>query len=88
MTVAVPLAMTFFIQSGAFAIWEGDQEAFVMLDGNDRGLEGSTGVASDMPYERSIGLLRPGRSHGEWPGDLRQPAQGCLNRSVHTFRVP
>src|SRR5271167_2713985 len=71
-----------------FAIGQGDQKAVVVLDRYDRSLVGPTRTASNVTDDRGTRFLRPGRSHGEWPRRLAESAQGCLDGSLHTSRVP
>ena len=73
---------------GTVAIGQGDQKTVVLPDRDDRGFVGPTRTASDVTDDGGAGLLRPGRSHGEWPRRLRQSAQGCLDGSLHSSRVP
>jgi len=72
----------------AFAIWEGNQKPVVVFDRDNGGLIGPARMASDVTDDRVAGFLSPSGSHGQRPRHLRQSAQGCLSRSVHSSRLP
>lgn len=73
---------------GALAIRDGDQKAVIMLNRHDGGLVGPTRTAAHMADDRGGGLLRPCGSHSKWPCRLRKSAQGSLDGSFDSRRVP
>lgn len=70
---------------GAVAVWEGDEEAVVVFNRDDRGFIGSARAASDVTDDCGAGFLRSSGSHGERPHHFRKPAKDLLSRSLHVI---
>jgi len=71
-----------------FAIREGDQEAVVVFNRDDRRLIAPTGTASNVADDRGVGVFGSGRSHGERSCHLRESAQRSLDWCLHAFGHP
>lgn len=73
---------------GAFAIRDGDQKTVMVLNRHDRCLVGPTRTASHVADDWGVGLLRPCGPYGEWSCRLRESAQGCLDGTFDSLRLP
>jgi hypothetical protein len=72
---------------GALAIREGDQEAVIMMDRDDRCLVRAARSPPDMADDRRAGSLFAGRPQSEWPHGPGEQAQGDLDGTYHAPRL-
>ena len=72
---------------GALTIREGDQEAVIMLDRDDRCLIRPARSPPDMADDRRVGSFRAGLPQSERPHGSGEQAQGILKRTSHAPNV-